>query len=216
VSVQSTTIERWTLLVPVKRLDIAKTRLALDSVQRSELALAMALDTVSAALDAELVAEVVVITDDARATRALSEVGARVVTDVPDAGLNPALVHGSQLATHVRVAALSSDLPGLQPRELDDVLRAASHHAVSVVGDTAGIGTTLLAAARAADFAPAFGVDSRAAHVKAGAVDLTDSAGESVRHDVDTIDALREAVRRGVGSRTHAAISALDLGLERA
>lgn len=214
MSVQSTTIDRWTLLVPVKRLDIAKTRLALDSVQRSELALAMALDTVSAALDAELVAEVVVITDDARATRALSDVGARVVTDAPDAGLNPALVHGSQLATHSRVAALSSDLPGLQPSELDDVLREALNHAVCVVGDTAGIGTTLLAAARVAEFSPAFGIDSRSAHVRAGAVDLTDSAGESVRHDVDTIDALREAVRRGVGPRTHETIFELALGLE--
>ncbi|HTR68963.1 MAG TPA: 2-phospho-L-lactate guanylyltransferase [Mycobacteriales bacterium] len=202
---------RWTLLIPVKRLEIAKSRLALDAVDRIEVALAMAVDTVSAALKASTVAEVVVVTDDARATRELGDLGARMVADVPDAGLNPALLHGATLATRASVAALSSDLPGLLADELDAVLRAADAHPRAVVGDATGSGTTLLAARTVAGFTPAFGVGSRSAHVDAGAVDLTEQAGWSVRHDVDTVEALLAAARRGVGPRTHAVLAELGL-----
>lgn len=193
---------RWSLLVPVKRLSLAKTRLALPAATRMDLALAMACDTISAALGARAVAEVVVITDDPRAAETLAAIGARVVDDVPNAGLNPALVHGASVAAQPHVAALSSDLPALQSAELDAVLLLAIAHPRAFVADSAGDGTTLLTATAIADFAPAYGPDSRTAHVGSGAVDLSADAGASVRHDVDTLAALDAAVALGVGPQT--------------
>jgi 2-phospho-L-lactate guanylyltransferase len=194
--------DRWSLLVPVKRLGQAKSRLAVAESMRIELALAMAIDTVTAAIGVARVAEVIVITDDVRASAALGVLGARVIDDTPDAGLNPALRHGATVAGTARVAAVSSDLPALRSADLDVALRAADRHPLAVVADRSGVGTTLLAAARAELFQPAFGPDSFAAHRAAGAVDISDAVATTLRHDVDTVEALREAIELGVGEQT--------------
>ena len=55
--------DRWSLVVPVKRVENAKTRLDLDVEARASLAVAMAVDTVTAALACPLVTQVVVVTD---------------------------------------------------------------------------------------------------------------------------------------------------------
>jgi 2-phospho-L-lactate guanylyltransferase len=201
----------WSLLVPVKRLDLAKTRLLLAPGDRADLAVAMASDMISAATACASVGEVVVITDDARAGAALAAIGARVVGDSPNAGMNPALTHGASVASWPAVAAIASDLPALRTAELEAILRRATHHPSSVVADAAGTGTTLLAARAGADLNPIFGVGSFAAHLATGAVDLSTHAGPSLRYDVDTIEALRHAVDMGVGPATSRAVAALDL-----
>ncbi|MCW2585435.1 MAG: hypothetical protein JWN55_951, partial [Frankiales bacterium] len=76
----------WGVVVPVKRLSLAKTRLAAyGDDRRRALALAFAADVV---LAAATVAEVLVVTDDEQAGPLLAALGARVVPDDPDAGLN--------------------------------------------------------------------------------------------------------------------------------
>jgi 2-phospho-L-lactate guanylyltransferase len=201
--------DRWSLIVPVKRVEIAKTRLALDVEARSALAVAMALDTVAAALSSELVAAVVVVTDDQGARAALAELGVTIVADVPDAGLNAALAYGATSAPTARIAALSSDLPALRAEDLSLVLARAHRHPQAVVADLQGTGTTLLCAESVARFTPQYGVSSLAAHVAGGAHDLTSLAPESVRRDVDTVDDLRAAVSLGVGPRTRQALTYL-------
>jgi 2-phospho-L-lactate guanylyltransferase len=207
--------DRWSLIIPVKRVEIAKTRLALDVEARSALALSMAVDTVTATLASELVATVVVVTDDRRARAALADLGVTIVADVPDAGLNAALAHGASSAPTTRVAALSSDLPALRADDLSLVLARAQAHVRAVVGDLPGTGTTLLCAASARDFEPQFGVSSLAAHVASGAYDLTADAPESVRRDVDTVDDLRAAAALGVGPMTRQALESLPVELDR-
>jgi 2-phospho-L-lactate guanylyltransferase len=206
--------DRWSLVVPVKRVENAKTRLGLDAASRASLAVAMAVDTVAAALACPLVSTVVVVTDDARARDALAPLGARIVPDAPDAGLNAALEHGIAIATEgagaqSRVAALASDLPALRAEDLAVVLGCAADHDQSAVADLSGSGTTLLCASSASRFVPRFGVASFAAHLAAGAVDITDVAPESVRRDVDTIDGLSGAVDLGVGIATRQALGEL-------
>ncbi|HSX97048.1 MAG TPA: 2-phospho-L-lactate guanylyltransferase, partial [Streptomyces sp.] len=74
---------QWTLVVPVKALARAKSRLsdtAADAV-RPGLALAFAQDTVAAALAATAVRGVVVVTDDPLAARELAALGARTVPE---------------------------------------------------------------------------------------------------------------------------------------
>src|ERR1700709_1363304 len=85
----------WTVVLPVKLLDEAKTRL--DRVARAEVALAVARDTVAAAAVCSVVEAVVVVTDDPRAAEAVAG-AAEVVADEPSRGLNPALVHGAEFA----------------------------------------------------------------------------------------------------------------------
>src|SRR4051794_18610807 len=117
---------RWGLVVPVKRLALAKTRLSSygDSL-RQDLALAFAVDVVTAALGCDAVAQLIVVTDDPRAAAELSATAAQVVPDVPDAGLNPALEHGAALLpAGLGRAALSADLPALRPAELAAALAA--------------------------------------------------------------------------------------------
>jgi len=200
---------QWSLLVPIKRLSIAKTRIALPAASRALIALAMTGDTVSAALACLAVAEVVAITSDEQVGEMLRALGARVVDDVPDSGLNPALAHGALLATSPHVAALSSDLPALRPADLETVLVLAAAQPLAVVADASGRGTTMLAARSTRDFAPSFGVESLAAHLRAGAVDISAGAPASVRHDVDTLADLELAVRLGVGPQTTRAAAAV-------
>jgi 2-phospho-L-lactate guanylyltransferase len=201
----------WGLVVPVKRLALAKTRLrSYGDALREELALAFAMDVVTAALACEAVAEVLVVTDDARAAAALSALGARVEPDDPDAGLNPALTHGAELLRAGRdlgVATLSADLPSLRPPDLAGALAAVPPGGRAFVADAGGTGTTLLAAPPGVALAPAYGAGSRAAHAASGAVELPAAPG--LRLDVDTPDDLREALRLGVGAATAAVAAGL-------
>lgn len=196
----------WAVVMPVKRLEIAKTRLSLEPTERAEVALAMAVDTAVACSQAANVSLFMAVTDDPRAAAALTAVGAIVVADEPDAGLNPALVHGAREATRIApgtgVATIASDLPALQPDELARALVVAAAHRSAMVADASGVGTTLLAARNGADFHPMFGADSRRRHLATGATDLTDVAGVSLRRDVDTIEDLRAALGLGCGTRT--------------
>lgn len=206
---------QWTLVVPLKPLVRAKSRLsdAADDAVRPGLALAFAQDTVAAALACPAVRDVAVVTDDDLAGRELAALGARIVPDTPGAGLNAALAHGEAVVRSSRpeqpVAALNADLPALRPAELARVLGAAAAYPRAFLADAAALGTTLLAAGPGAPLLPAFGVGSRARHRASGAVELPLDAVDSVRQDVDTGDDLRAALALGVGPRTAAAAARL-------
>jgi 2-phospho-L-lactate guanylyltransferase len=197
----------WGVVVPVKRLELAKTRLSSYGEQaRQDLALAFAADVVTAARQ---VAEVVVVTDDQRAEALLAALGARVVPDDPDAGLNPALQHGADLLSTDVVATLSSDLPALRAEDIAEVLDHVTAGARVFVPDIVGTGTTLLAAGTGAVLAPAYGPSSRDAHLRSGAHEVV--AGVSLRQDVDTPDDLRTVVALGVGAHTRAVLAGLGM-----
>lgn len=198
----------WSLVVPLKPLAVAKSRLAAaaDDMLRPHLALAFAQDTVAAALACPAVWDVAVVTDDAAAAAELAALGARIVPDTPAAGLNAALAHGAQAVRALRpaaaVAALNADLPALRPAELARVLAGASLFPRAFLTDAAGIGTTLLAAASGMELRPAFGGRSRRRHLASGAAEIRLDGVDSVRQDVDTGDDLTAALALGVGPRT--------------
>lgn len=201
----------WSLVIPLKPLVRAKSRLAAGVGERLRpaLALAFAQDTVAAALACAAVRDVVVVTDDARAARELSALGARTVRDEPGTGLNAALTHGTRTARALRptapVAALNADLPALRPTELARVLEYAHAYPRAFLPDAAEIGTTLLCAAPGVPLAPHFGGASRARHTASGAVEIPLLDVASVRQDVDTSDDLVAALSLGVGAHTRAA-----------
>ena len=195
----------WSVLMPVKVLARAKSRLAeLAGPHRGELALALACDTLTAVLPSDEVARVIVITDDQVAAATLAGLGALVVPDEPRDGLNPALRHGAAYASSrwpgSGTAALSADLPALRPAEISRALRAASAWPSAFVADAAGDGTTLYTAAPGAAFEPAFGLASRSRHAAGGAAELDLAGIPGLRRDVDTPADLRGAVALGLGS----------------
>ena len=206
----------WSVVVPAKRLAVAKTRLrpvtaALPDpgAAHARLVLALLADTVAAALTCPAVRTVLVVTDDPAVRRLARRLGAETVGDEPDGGLNPALVHGAA-AARGPVAALSSDLPALRPADLGAALAAAAEAASggrprTFVADCSGSGTTLLTA-HGVPLDPRFGPRSAAAHAGTGALPL---AGDlpTLRRDVDTPDDLAAAGRLGTGPCTTAALS---------
>ncbi|MER5767498.1 2-phospho-L-lactate guanylyltransferase [Streptomyces sp. NPDC001985] len=198
----------WSLVVPLKPLVLAKSRLApaADDLLRPRLALAFALDTVAAVLASPAVRDVAVVTDDHVAGTELAALGARIVPDSPAAGLNAALAHGARAVRRARpgaaVAALNADLPALRPLELARVLTCAAGFPRAFLTDAAGVGTTLLSAVGGVELAPAFGGLSRRRHSVSGAREILLAGVDSVRQDVDTAADLAAALSLGVGRYT--------------
>jgi len=204
----------WSLVLPVKPLALAKSRLgAFAGERRAELALAFALDTVTAALACPPVARVLVVTQDAVAGAQLARLGAVVVDGEPGGGLNPALAHGAayaqRLAPAAPLAVLSADLPALRPAELARVLAAVPASGRAFLADTPGLGTTLLTCSPGTVLQPDFGGSSRARHAAGGAYEIALADVPSVRRDVDTGADLAEALALGVGGHTAAVAAVL-------
>ncbi|MEU6980568.1 2-phospho-L-lactate guanylyltransferase [Streptomyces sp. NPDC046371] len=205
-----TSADGWSLVVPLKPLARAKSRLApaAAGALRPRLALAFAEDTVAAALACAAVRDVVVVTDDREAGAALAALGARILADVPGGGLNGALAHGAREVRAARagaaVAALNADLPALRSAELTRVLEAAGQFPRAFLADAAEIGTTFLSASSGTELEPAFGGASRRRHLSTGAVEIRLDGVDSVRRDVDTGEDLAAALALGVGPRTAA------------
>lgn len=197
----------FVVLVPVKPLARAKTRLRVPAGRRGELAAAFAHDTIDAARRTEGVLDVVVVTSDPGFAETVRHLGC---TTVPDEGdLNASLVAAagrlrSRLPDAVPVA-LCSDLPALTPTDLGRALGGVRGEGPWIVADADGLGTTLYAATYDA-FAPTFGGRSREAHVAAGASEIPGELA-SLRCDVDDEASLAEAVRLGVGPATARALS---------
>jgi 2-phospho-L-lactate guanylyltransferase len=211
-------VTTWSVVVPAKRLALAKTRLrpVTDElggpvgVPHAELVLALLSDTVAAAAACPPVGEILVVSDDPAIADVVRRLGAVTVADEPDRGLNPALSHGARNARHPAVAALSSDLPALRPAELAAALDAAAQAAPRCfVADTEGTGTTLLTAVGAA-LAPRFGTGSAAAHRASGAHALAGN-WPGLAQDVDTEAGLRAALALGAGRATVALAERLRL-----
>lgn len=200
------------LVVPVKHLAGAKSRLrgaadrgAGDAAAHSRLALALARDTVAAALAASRVRHLVVVSSDPVVAAALT--GVEVVPEGATPGLNPAYAHGEALLrardAGTPIGALQADLPALRAEELDgaiaEFLASGAHRAFCTDAD--GGGTTFLVSAGSRALQPLFGAGSAARHAASGAVALRGD-WPGLRHDVDTSADLRAAARLGVGEHT--------------
>jgi 2-phospho-L-lactate guanylyltransferase len=201
----------WSLIVPVKRLALAKSRLIgpRDGIHSPALALALVRDTIAAAVSTAGVTRVVVVTEDEEVRAAVTGLGAVVRSEVPQGGLNAAISAGASYAVGIAgrhpVAALPSDLPALTPDVLAEALAAAAGHPSAFVPDTDGTGTTLLTAT-SGDLHPRYGPDSASEHALDGAIRLVGN-WPGLRRDVDTIDDLLTASSLGVGRATEALLA---------
>ncbi|OJZ75089.1 2-phospho-L-lactate guanylyltransferase [Mycobacterium paraffinicum] len=201
------------LIVAVKRLAAAKTRLApvFSARTRESVVLAMLIDTLTAAGRVDALGSITVVTPDEAAAAAATELGAEVLADPTPEG------HGDPLNNAIATAeravggffpntvVLQGDLPALQTQELAEAIAAARQHRRSFVADRLATGTAALFAF-GAQLDPQFGADSSARHRRSGAIELT-GAWPGLRCDVDTPDDLAAARRLGVGAATARALA---------
>lgn len=198
----------WSVIIPVKTTQAAKTRLELPGTDRPQLALAIALDTIAAAARAEAAGEVLVVTSDADVQAGVDQIdGASWISD-PGMGLNGAARAGLERATHDARVAMLGDLPALRPTDLDRALLAASSEERSFVPDVEETGTVFVAWRNPATFEPHFGSGSAVKHADAGHALLPVPATSTLRRDVDTVEQLDAAYELGVGPRTAALLNA--------
>jgi 2-phospho-L-lactate guanylyltransferase len=213
------------LIIAVKRLDAAKTRLApaFATGARGTVVLAMLVDTLTAALAVPAVRAVTVVTPDETAADAARKLGARVLVDpTPDGHVDPlnnaiAVTAAAIRAETPNIGVLQGDLPALRSAELGAAIAEARAHPRSFVGDRHGTGTSALFAF-GSELDPLFGSESARRHSDSGAVELT-GAWPGLRCDIDTPDDLSVALELGVGAATRAVIEragALSSGDERA
>ena len=198
----------FALLVPVKALALAKSRLTVAGPDRREpLMRAFALDAIAAAVRSPAVQQVHVVTDDP----GFEIDGVRRLPDEGEGDLNRALHHASLRVRlddpAVAVAALCADLPSLRTEDLTDALSAGLTPRW-FVADAAGTGTTLLVAAPGIDLQPHFGSGSARRHEESGAAPVRAELA-SLRRDVDTEADLAAARTLGVGRHTRLALGDL-------
>jgi 2-phospho-L-lactate guanylyltransferase len=193
----------WTIVVPLKLLPGAKSRLAvgLDPAEHARLVEAIRADTLAAAAGA---GRILVVSDRATTDDA-GWYGSYLLQREP--GLNAALREGAGAAAarwpDDGVAALVGDLPALRSAELRDALLLAAGHPRCFVADASGTGTSLLTARPGVGLDPQFGPDSAARHAR---IAHLLPAGPGLRLDVDTAADLAQAVDLGVGPATRGVI----------
>lgn len=210
----------WTIVVPVKALDRAKSRLsrALPASARRALVLAMATDVLQATIRTPGVARVRVVTSDPDVATLARRLGLEIVPEPvhahdsaapPDLDPLNAALAAAILGVTGPAGVVTADLPELRPEHLAGILSAAASHPHSVVPDHRGAGTTMAFwTGEDGVRVPRFGVDSAARHLsEGGAVPLhgVDPSGASGR-DVDTPEDVAALAGLRVGEATAAVL----------
>lgn len=161
-----------TAVLPIKRLDEAKQRLAvgIDNERRRALVAAMAADVLEAIGAARTIERTIVVSGDPIVQELASDAGAEVVPDPADVGHSEAALAGiarAEVDGAECVVLLPGDCPLLDPRELDSLLTGIPGSYVGIVSDRRGTGTNALALSPPGAIVPAFGEGSRERHVAA-------------------------------------------------
>jgi 2-phospho-L-lactate guanylyltransferase len=203
---------RTLAILPVKRFELAKTRLReqLRADLRRRLAEAMVTDVLDALRASPQLAAVIVVTNEPAVAALAQERGAGVLGDPQESGQSDAALIGIRHALaggYQRALLVPGDCPALDQKALSTLLdRATSPPAVTIVSDRAGSGTNALLLSPADAIEPAFGPGSFARHRA-----LAQAAGAAWREeplaglllDIDTpadLEALRSA-RAGQATR---------------
>jgi 2-phospho-L-lactate/phosphoenolpyruvate guanylyltransferase len=154
-------------LVPVKRLGLAKARLApvLSRSERAELARTMLHDVLTMLCGTRQLAGIVVVSGDATVAKLARLFDARVVGDVIESGVNAAVQQGLRtLDPSSGALIVPADVPFATAADLQAVIRELDHYSVVLVPALSDGGTNTLAMRRPDLIAPSFGDDSFARH----------------------------------------------------
>jgi 2-phospho-L-lactate guanylyltransferase len=197
----------WTVLVPLKRLAEAKSRLDLAAVQRQRVAVAMTRSMLIACRASTRVGRIVAVLQDPEDGDQFASLVEEIrIEAIP--GLNPAIrraeaaLRGREMRG--RVAVLPGDLPFVTSVDIDQALALAAGHRRSFVPDRQASGTILLAATEGTALDPHYGPDSAGRHLSTGARMLAVAVGSGLRHDVDVVTDLADFGTPGAIDARHA------------
>jgi 2-phospho-L-lactate/phosphoenolpyruvate guanylyltransferase len=154
-------------IVPVKRLGLAKARLApvLSRSERAELARTMLHDVLTTLCGTQQLAGIVVVSGDSTVAKLAMLFDARVVGDVVESGINAAVQQGLKtLDPSSQALIVPADVPFATSADLQAVIRELDHNPVVLVPALSDGGTNTLAMRRPDLIAPSFGDDSFARH----------------------------------------------------
>jgi 2-phospho-L-lactate guanylyltransferase len=176
---------RTAAILPVKRFDRAKQRLAerLEPGGRRALAEAMVGDVLDVLARVDAIDAIVVVTAEPRARELAAAAGASCVDDEREEGQSAAATLGLRRARELgasRAILVPGDCPAMDVAELGELLGSApTPPGIVVVPDRHGSGTNALVLDPLDAIAPSFGPGSRARHEA-----LAQGAGVAWRVDV--------------------------------
>lgn len=206
-------------LLPAKPLHLAKTRLSplLADGDRAAVSGAMFDDVLGALVRARRLDAIVVVSADPQLTERARAAGAIALDEGAPRGLNGAVAFGTDAALRLRAATVLvvlSDIPLLDPTDVDEILAWTPARGALLVPDKEGTGTNAIVRRPGAVFPPCFGGRSLERHVMAAErrrlpCELWRSA--RIGFDVDTPHDLRAFA--ATESRTATYREALRLGL---
>jgi 2-phospho-L-lactate guanylyltransferase len=206
-------------LVPVKRLDEAKGRLAdlLAPDERRRLALAMLEDVLCALRAVPRIDRIAVVSPDSAALTRAEELGAQPLPEPPLCrGVNQALSHASTVLAEQGAEGLivvAADIPTALPADIEDVLEALPARGIAVVPtDDRGTGALALRPPGVIPFR--YGRRSSAVHrreavargLPARVLHLV-----SLTRDVDETDDVADLLARSAETATHRLLGELGI-----
>jgi len=211
---------RTLAILPVKRFELAKTRLreAVPAPARAQLAQAMVADVLATLVAAPGLHGVVVVTNETTVAQLARASGAGVLADPTEAGHSAAALVGvahALAAGFARALLVPGDCPALDGATLRALLEAAvPAPAVTIVADRHGEGTNALLLSPPDVIEPGFGEGSFARHrerAQAAGAAWRAAALPGLALDIDTpedLAALRDA-RAAAGPCTNAVLAGL-------
>ncbi len=155
-------------IVPVKRLGLAKRRLApiLSRSERAELARTMLHDVLPSMRATPELAGIIVVSGDPEVTNLATLFDARVVGDVMESGVNAAVQQGLRTLDASSASALivPADVPFATAADLRMVIGELTHYPMVLVPALSDGGTNALAMRQPNLITPSFGDGSFARH----------------------------------------------------
>lgn len=180
----------WAVL-PVKRLDVAKQRLAavLSNAERIMLARTMLHDVLLTLAATPELRGIVVVSSDRMAKELARQFDARVANDLSETGVNDAVRQGMKLlGANAAPLVVPADVPFATVGELQAVIANLRQHPVVLAPASSDGGTNALAMRSIGLIAPSFGDDSYNRHrVEAKRKNLSCGVVQSggLGHDID-------------------------------
>lgn len=182
-------LEKISLVIPVKRFAMAKTRLSVDGAIRRAAAESLLLSTLQVATSCLESSQIYVLTADEVATRHAHQHGVSVLPDTAtdlNTALHAAVAELKQREHEAIVVVLVADLPRLHSSDLWHALtRAAVSSAPRHVADHHGTGTTFVSIPPRTDLPMVFGGGSAQRFTVLGSIPLRD-APQGLCTDLDT------------------------------
>lgn len=201
-------------VLPIKRLDNAKRRLAVEfnAGTRRAIAEAMFSDVLVALRRSTLVEQVIVVSGDHGAQRIAGGYGA-IVAESEDQGHNEAARRGIDEALKLgadRVLLVPGDCPTMDPRQLDELISIpVQPPSALIVPDRHGTGTNALLLTPPTTLGPSFGPGSHERHHReaaAAGVHAQTVEVPGLALDIDTpedLAAVRERLDATHGGAAH-------------